>query len=70
MATCKERDELTGIARRAISDMMRCTDKILTALEKGDTTELLPLDKHLEAAFGDKERAFGALRQHRKDHGC
>ena len=28
------------------------------------------LDKLVENALGAKERALGALRQHRKEHGC
>jgi hypothetical protein len=31
---------------------------------------LTPCDKELENVFGEKERAFGALRQHRAEHGC
>ena len=30
----------------------------------------MELDKKLETAFGEKERAFGALRQHSEEHGC
>jgi hypothetical protein len=31
--------------------------------------ELMLLDKRLENAFGEKERAFGALTQHKKERG-
>jgi hypothetical protein len=31
---------------------------------------LRQFDHHLELSLGGKERAFGALRQHRLEHGC
>jgi hypothetical protein len=31
---------------------------------------LLAIDHEIELAVGEKERAMGALRQHRQDHGC
>ena len=30
----------------------------------------LAVDKEIELELGEKERALGALRQHREDHGC
>jgi len=42
----------------------------LKALQDHDIQKLLTLDKELEQAFGAKERAFGALNEHTKDHGC
>jgi hypothetical protein len=30
----------------------------------------MQLDRELELAIGEKERLFGALRQHREEHGC
>lgn len=70
METCKEREDLTNTARQTLSDILRCTDEIMAALDKGHIKELATLDVSLETAFGQKERAFGRLEQHRKDHGC
>lgn len=33
-------------------------------------SSIIKLDKRLELAVGEKERLFGALRQHRLEHGC
>jgi len=70
MTTCKERDQLTNTARRALSQIVGFIDALTTALDRGHMKELATLDQSLETAFGEKERAFGRLEQHRKDHGC
>ncbi len=70
MTTCMERDQLTNTARQTLSAIQRFIDEMTTALDRGHPKELAKLDQSLEAAFGEKERAFGRLEQHRKDHGC
>jgi len=67
---CTERDKLKAEAAHALQDIIEFADRLLKALSADKPSSLTPLDKDLENAVGAKERAFGALAQHRKDHGC
>jgi hypothetical protein len=40
------------------------------AIASGNQQLALELDKEVENELGRKERALGALRQHRGEHGC
>jgi hypothetical protein len=67
---CPKREELQTAASAALSHMTELISGQLKALHDQDMQKLLTLDKELEQAFGAKERAFGALNEHTKDHGC
>ena len=67
---CAERAKLKTEAACALRDIVEFSDKLLKALDSDQLTSLSPLDKDLENAVGAKERAFGALLQHSKEHGC
>jgi hypothetical protein len=71
MEPCAERDKLKSAAAEALKDIINFTDRLLKAIgTEGPCGSLTPLDKDLENAVGTKERAFGALAQHCKEHGC
>ena len=71
MEHCAERDKLNVEAAHALQDIINFTDRLLKAISnEGPCGSLTPLDKDLENAVGTKERAFGALAQHCKEHGC
>jgi len=71
MEPCAERDKLKGAAAAALKDIINFTDRLLKAVSTElPCGSLTPLDKDLENAVGSKERAFGALAQHCKEHGC
>jgi hypothetical protein len=40
------------------------------ALEHRQENTLMELDRQIELEFGAKERAMGALEEHRREHGC
>jgi len=67
---CPERDKLQADAKKTLEQLIVLTNKQISALNQNDSTTLMALDKQLENAFGAKERSFGALSQHTKDHGC
>jgi hypothetical protein len=50
-----------------ISELSRATAEALAAGSEGLALEI---DKEVELELGMKERAMGALHQHRKEHGC
>ena len=70
MGPCAEKEKLKTEAARALKDIINFTDRLLKAVDSGQLGSLTPLDQDLENAVGTKERAFGALAQHCKDHGC
>jgi hypothetical protein len=53
-----------------LHEIIEFSNKLLVAIQAEGTDTLVPLDKDLENAVGAKERAFGALAQHCKEHGC
>jgi len=56
---------------RALKEIIEFTDRLMEAVRMNETaTSLTSLDKDLENSVGAKERAFGALAQHQKEHGC
>jgi hypothetical protein len=50
-----------------IADLSRATAEAVANRNENLTREL---DKQVEEEIGAKERALGALREHRRDHGC
>jgi hypothetical protein len=71
VAECSERERLSVEVQQTLIDIIvfaeRLRDAVVNSLEG---PSVIKLDKDLENALGAKERAFGALAQHRKDHGC
>jgi hypothetical protein len=67
---CGEREKLKTEAVHALEDIIEFTGRLLKAVSAEEPKLLTPLDQDLENAVGAKERAFGALAQHRKEHGC
>jgi hypothetical protein len=67
---CPERASLQRTAREVLQNLIDLTHQQLEAISANDQNRLLLLDKRLEHVFGEKERAFGALSQHTKEHGC
>jgi hypothetical protein len=70
MGYCPEQDKLSSQAMEILSQIARTSQEQVTALKRGDQTVLMNLDKELERMVGEKERVFGALKQHRHEHGC
>ena len=70
MMVCPIRNELTTKAETVLKKISELLQGQIVALAENDQNTLLKLDKELELAFGDKERTFGALRQHKTEHGC
>ena len=71
MEPCAERDKLKAAAVEAMRDVVNFANQLFDAVSgKESYGSVTPLDKDLENAVGTKERAFGALAQHCKEHGC
>ena len=71
MASCSKRSELMLRATQALERVKALIEQQITVLHEGDSqNKLMSLDKDLEKAFFEKERAFGALAEHTSEHGC
>jgi hypothetical protein len=67
---CPTRQRLQQEATAVLNTLTELITQQIEALRVGDNQKLLSADKKLEMMFGEKERTFGALRQHTKEHGC
>ncbi len=68
--TCPRQNELRHATTAALSKIESLASEQLKALQFGQDSKMAALDKQIELAFGEKERAFGALRAHREEHRC
>jgi hypothetical protein len=69
-AACRQQQELIDKVQEhliRIADLSRATAEAVAHRNEHMTREL---DREVEEEIGKKERALGALRQHRADHGC
>jgi hypothetical protein len=70
MSLCLKQQELIGRVQQhlcLIAELTRATADAVGSRNENLTREL---DRQVEAEIGAKERALGALRQHREEHGC
>ncbi len=67
---CRVETKLAQAAAVILTRLIELTTAQLEASREGRRGDVLRLDKELENTVGDKERALGALDEHRKEHGC
>ena len=70
LVKCETREELYNEAQKLLREIQSTTQVELEALAEHDQTKLIAVDKKLEELIGQKERIFGALQQHTREHGC
>ena len=70
MKPCPERQKLSQAAAVTLDEIIAVNKLQIEALKSSDLRKLLKHDKELELLIGKKERVFGALHQHTKEHGC
>ena len=70
LTECATRDNLRNRAAHALGMIVKLGNEQLDCLHRNDQKRLLEIDQELEIAFGEKERALGAWREHREEHGC
>jgi hypothetical protein len=67
---CRKQQSLIDCVQQhllRIADLSRDTAEAVANRNENLTREL---DSQVEKELGEKERALGALRQHREEHGC
>jgi hypothetical protein len=67
---CSIQGELIAATEQVLKRIAELTNQQLALFQAPGRQISMKLDRDLEEAVGEKERLFGALRQHRSDHGC
>ena len=67
---CSIQTELSAGVSSALQRLANTIQRQLDAVRAGDEATASSLDLELERLMGEKERTFGALKQHRSEHGC
>jgi hypothetical protein len=67
---CPQQQELMADVQRHLMEISKLTRAVAEALADGNENTAAALDKQVDIELGKKERAMGALHQHRKEHKC
>ena len=67
---CRRQQELIAETQHHLIRLSELARMQSEALQTGSENVVLELDRQVENALGEKERALGALREHRSQHGC
>ena len=70
MQPCKRQAQLQNAAVPVREHLDELSEQPINALRDGNYNRVLSLDEKMENYFGKKERAFGALFNHCREHGC
>ena len=69
-SSCSQRQRLAEVVQQHLQRISQLSRATSEALANGNENLMQALDKEVELEIGAKERALGALREHRKEHGC
>jgi hypothetical protein len=67
---CLRQKELIENVQGHLQNISRLTHGIVEAIGTGSENLAAELDKQVDLEWGMKERAMGALHEHRREHGC
>ena len=70
MSNCSEYDRLVNEVDNVLGRLAHLTTLHLEEFRARNFASVRRLDKELELTVGEKERSFGALRQHMTEHKC
>jgi hypothetical protein len=67
---CPRQQELIEKVQRHLLNISELARRIAGAIANRNENTAAELDKQVDLELGLKERAMGALQEHRKEHGC
>jgi hypothetical protein len=67
---CKAREHLESLVQHFLRELGRLAHEEAEVLKTRDQPLIMEIDRKIESLMGEKERALGALKQHRSEHGC
>jgi hypothetical protein len=68
--SCPDQEKLMAVVQQHLLRIAELSHAISEALANRAENFAAELDKQLDLELGEKERAMGALHQHRQEHGC
>jgi hypothetical protein len=68
--TCSVQEKLSQAAQDTLDVMIEAIQRARDAIKRQDQHAIEVSDEDMEVALGKKERAFGALAEHKREHGC
>ena len=70
MQQCERQNQLREAALAVLQCIDRLNEEQREAMRNANYDRLMVIDRQMERYFGEKERAFGALLNHCREHGC
>ncbi len=67
---CPEQKRLVEVVQQHLIRIAALSRAMAKAMSNRNENLTRELDKEIENEIGAKQRALGALRQHREEHGC
>jgi hypothetical protein len=67
---CSEQQRLISQVQEHLINLADLARAEVDAMRDESENTWLEIDRQIELAIGEKERALGALKQHRHEHGC
>jgi hypothetical protein len=67
---CRQQQELIAAVQEHLIKISQLTRSVAELLANKNENAAAELDSQVDVELGKKERAMGALHQHRKEHGC
>jgi len=67
---CVVREQLENLVQGHLQQLAALATEEVGLVKTGDMKLILEIDKRIENELGGKERALGALNEHRHEHGC
>ena len=67
---CPIRDRLASALRAILVKTIQLEQQLADTLKSNGTARQAEIDLQIDILIGEKERALGALNQHREEHGC
>jgi hypothetical protein len=67
---CVVREQLENFVQGHLQQLAALAIEEVALVKTGDTKLILHIEKRIENEIGAKERALGALNEHRNEHGC
>jgi hypothetical protein len=70
MRSCQRQQELIAETQSHLLRLSELSRAQAEALIHGSENLVMEIDQQIETTLGEKERALGALKEHRREHGC
>jgi len=67
---CPARERLENLVQHFLCALAELAGREAEVIKTGDKVLMMEIDRNIETVIGEKERAMGALMEHRSTHHC